>query len=526
MIANRAMSTTCRDASWKQLANDGDDEFSGGWHVGWSVERQMQKPTYLLSVLALGLAACADEPPTPAEVRARIASDLAHVLTEANAASEGAAEAMPADASMALIDRMLGQSDAEVVARMRAKMTAFVVERRVKSAIARLASPEDPVEPDPAAEAVNALNNELFTDANHLGEGVYRVPAELVCTRETYDETTGEYIEAVDPECAADLERAQVRIRVTADDDSMQFALQVTEDKEEPVVATLEAQSLAVTFDLDDAWRSASALAALEGDELPNAELSGQVAGTLAILGTAHAEVSLAIDRDISIKLAEAGQSLDGPEAFRLTSKQADVLSISANGAAKSGAFALGLGETSIHAPTFVDDGTSTTTRALEIDLAGATASATFSRGQPLRVENVSLGNRDLVTKLGGQVASRVGINPDSGRAFSMTLTDDAATGRATIAFTPELDVRTFTDHAVAGTAPAVYDVTRMHVTGSLSGDAVSSTVKVESGTYALETNPAGYGFSAAAGTCVTATEAYDEASGSYYTTFATGACN
>lgn len=487
----------------------------------------MNKPTYLLSILALGLAACADEPPTPAEVRARIASDLAHVLTEANAASQVAAEAMPAGASMSLIDRMLGESDTEVVARMRTKLTAFVVEQRVKQGLARLTSPEDPVEPDPAAEAVNALNNELFTDANHLGEGVFRIPAELVCTTETYDDTTGEFVESVDPECAAELDRAQVRIRVTADDDSMQFALQVTEEKEQPVVATLEAQSLAVTVDLDDAWRSTSALAALDGEELPNAELSGQVTGKLAILGTAHAEVSLAIDRDVSIKLAEANQSLDGAEAFRFTSKQAEVFSISANGPASSGAFALGLGATSIHAPTYFDDGSGTpTTRAMEIDLAAATASATFSRGQPLVVENIGLGDRDLVTKLGGQVASRIGINPDSGRAFAMTLTDDTSTGRATIAFAPQLDLRTFTDHAVAGTEPVVYDITRVLVTGTLSTDAASSTVKVESGTYAIETNPVDFGFTATAGQCVTASEAYDETSGSYYTTFALATCN
>lgn len=486
----------------------------------------MNKPllSLSLSALSLGLVGCSDDPPTPAEVREKIATDLAFVITETDAAGQGTADAMPSEAGMSMIDRMLAQSDTEIAARMRAKMTAVVVERELKDAIARLANPEDPVdEADPAAELVSFLNEEIFTDANHVGAGVYKVPAELVCTTQELDDA-GNLVEQLDAECAADFEAAQVRIRVTTDDDAMRFALQVTEQKEEPLALTLEPKSVALTLDLDDAWRTAVAFAQIAGEDLPNAELSGQVTGKLAIRGAAHAEVSLAIDRDVSIALAQTGQDLGGAEAFRFTTKQAPAFALGMNGPARRGTIVLGVAETYVHVPPLFEDATAEPGRAFELELAGLTADATFAQGEPLAVSNISLGDRDLVTKLGGQVATRIALNPADGRRFDLTLTDDAATGRATIDVSPKADIHTFTDHAVTGSAPEPYDVTRVTLVGSLS-TAGGETVKVESGTYAIETNPASYGFSASAGQCVTATESYDETTGSYYTAYAVGAC-
>lgn len=487
----------------------------------------MNHSTRLLSFAALcSLVACADEPPTPAEVRAAIAKDLAHVLTEANGASEGASAAAPSDAAMTMIDRMLGESDSEITARMRAKVGAFMLERKVKSAIASLAAPEDPVaEEDVSAETVRFLNEELFTDANHLGEGVFQVPAELACTTTTIDDT-GNTIEMLDEECATRHDAAQIRIRVSKGDDAMRFTLQMTEEKEEPFSVALAPQSIALTIDLDDAWRSAVAAASLAGEDVPNAALSGQVTGKLTILGTAHAEASLAIDRDVSIKLAEAGKDLEGAEALRFTSKKANVFAISADGANQAGTLTLGLASTYVHVPSlFATDGT-TVSETFELDLAGLTAHAEFAVGQPTVISDVGIGDRELITKLDGRVASWVAVNPDDGRKFGATIVDDVATGRSTISVTPVLDVRTFVDHAVDGSQPAVYDITRTFLDGTLSSSAADpATVKVESGSYSIETNPAGYGFTATAGQCVTSSESIDSTTGAYYTTFTTGAC-
>ena len=44
-------------------------------------------------------------------------------------------------------------------------------------------------------------------------------------------------------------------------------------------------------------------------------------------------------------------------------------------------------------------------------------------------------------------------------------------------------------------------------------------------GTFAIETNPSSFGFSATAGQCVTSTET-DDGTGRFYDAFTVGACN
>src|SRR5438477_320920 len=72
----------------------------------------MQRPSFIaLSIIAgLGLAACHEDPPPPDEVRSRISTDLASVLTESHGAYQGGTEAMPGAAASAVIDRMFGTS--------------------------------------------------------------------------------------------------------------------------------------------------------------------------------------------------------------------------------------------------------------------------------------------------------------------------------------------------------------------------------------------------------------------------------
>lgn len=478
----------------------------------------MRLPLASLTLVA-SLAACADDPPTPAEVRAKLAKDLVHVITESDAGWQAAAEAAPGDAAMAMIDRALGESDSEVVARVRARVGRFVIERAVKQAF----RPEDEVETDPAQEIVDELNEKLFTDANHVGEGVYRVPAELVCMTETVDDA-GTVSESLDEECASRIDAAELRVRVTTDDDAMQFTLQVTKDREEPFAVTLEPSSVALKIDLDDAMRSATAMAMIAGEELPNARLSGVIVAKLAVLGPAHAQASFSIDRDLSIALAGEGTSLDGPDAFKLDSRRADVVAFSADGPNQAGTLKLGLAETTLHVPPLFEEvegeGSS-----FELDLAGLTANATFAVGQPLVVTCAGLGDRDLVTKVNGKVASTISLNADAGRAFDLTITDDLAAGTSTIQVAPKLDLRTFEDHAAQGDAPVVYDVTRVLLTGALMGDAAGSTVRVLDGDYMIETNPTGYGFATSAGNCVTSSEALDATSGATYTQYSVAAC-
>jgi hypothetical protein len=486
----------------------------------------MQRPSLLtvsiITGLGLGLVACSDDPPAPDEVRARISTDLASVLREANAAYAGGTEGMPGDAATAVVDRMLG--------------TDSTVALRVRSAVARLtpstsssvnggARPLDPeAEPYNPDAQIAYLNEKLFTDANHVGEGIYQVPPSLVCTETSIDASGGE-VQTIDAECAAKLAEAQLRIRVSKDGDLIRFSLQVGADHDEPLTLGLEPSAISLTIDLDDAWRAAAALAKIYGEELPNAELAGQITGRLEILGAAHAKATLDIDRAISIAFAEAGAALDGPDAYRFSSAQAKVLALELDGAGKRGSYALGLGATAAH--VLVDALTDTGTRRdrYELDLPGLTATATFAAGKPLELTRVSLGDRTASISKNGKTATAVDLNPADGRAFSATLTLDPATGRETLAVSPKLDLRIAVDHAAWGELAPVYDVTQILLDGSLRSDATVDRLEVLTGSFRISTNPATYGFSAAAGQCVAGDEVADVSTGDFYTQWTVGGC-
>jgi hypothetical protein len=478
----------------------------------------MQRPSLLaVSILAgLGLAACGDEPPAPDEVRARISADLAGVLREANAAYVGGTEAMPGAAASAVVDRMLGGDS--------------TVALRVRSAVATLAAPragggarplEEPYSPD---DDVAILTQKLFTDENHLGDGIYQVPASLVCAETTID-GSGNPIETIDPACADKLAQAQLRVRVEKSGDQLRFAIQIGEDHDEPLTIGLEPNAVSVTVDLDDAWRAAVTLAPLFGEDLPNAQLAGQITGRLEILGAAHAKATLDIDRAISIAFAEAGVALDGPDAYRFSSAAAKVLALELDGHGQRGSYALGLGATAAHVLVDTLVGTQTTRERYELDLPGLTARAAFAAGQPLELTGVSLGDRTASISRNGQRASAIDLNPDDGRAFGATIALDPATGRETVAVSPKLDLRLFVDHGAWGEPAPVYDVTQIVLDGSVRGDATADRLEVVTGSFRISTNPAGYGFTAAAGQCVSAAEVEDVPSGDFYTRWTVGAC-
>ncbi|HEY5937235.1 MAG TPA: hypothetical protein VIU61_21445 [Kofleriaceae bacterium] len=461
----------------------------------------------LICLIPLGLAACGgDDPPTPTDVRAKISTDLAYVLREANAAS-AATESLPGADALGMLERVLGE-DTEISARVRTAIVAYTVKRELSA----LRAPEDRIDGD--AEAAQ-LNDELFSDANHRGDGIYNIPPEMVCMETTIADD-GTETEALDPECAARLEQAELRIRVSTNGDTMTFTLQVGAQHDEPLSVALSKRSIALTVDLDDAWRAAATLATVfgESDELPNAELSGQITGKLEIIGAAHAKASLTFDRALSIKFAEAGQDLDGPTAFRLASAKANVFALTMDGNDKSGELAFALGETRIHD----EDDT-------ETDLAGATMTATATAGQPLVLSNVGLGNRTTTVAMRGVVARTIDVNPLDGRTFGATISHDDATGFDTLTVTPKLDLRTTVDHSLLGEGEPVYDVTQLFLDGQLRGSAEGDRIEVLTGTFSLVTDPSEHGFAATAGQCVTGAEALDAATGAYYTKWTAGTC-
>ncbi|TMQ07098.1 MAG: hypothetical protein E6J90_09485 [Deltaproteobacteria bacterium] len=473
----------------------------------------MRRPiTSLLAVAALSSFAglgCTDDPPTPPELRSQISSDLGNVLHETNAAFAGGTASVPGTTALAMVDRVLG-SDTTLSLRVHELAAPFVG--------------GDPKADPPANDLIDAdaeisyLNDQLFTDANHVGNGVYQVPASLVCSQTTVD-ASGNPVKTIDPKCADQLAKADLRIRVARDDGALIFAIQVDADHDEPLRFTLTHTSVAVTVDLDGMQRAIVALAAVFGQDVPNIDLAGQATAKLEILGTAKARASITIDRDLSIKAAKTGATLDGPDALVLTSAKANAFSITLDGHAKSGTLALGLGETTLKLPEF------TNSKRFELDLPGATATATFAQGQPLALSHIGLGSRTTTVSLSGVRAETIDLNPQDGRAFDATVSVDAATSKETIAVTPRLDLQVSVDHAVLGDTPPVYDITRVQLEGSVRTSDASNQIEVVTGSFGFTTNPAGHGFSASAGQCVTSSSAVDAATGRSYTQYTVGAC-
>ena len=484
--------------------------------MAWILALLMYRPSslFLVSVVLVGCGGA--EPPPPDEVRARIANDLVAVLDGAEAATADGAS-LPDTSSFALVENALGRpfdtmlsDDGDLALQIRpalSKLSAALTPARTTGT--RL--PNDETEEGPAgAEAAQWLNENIFTDANHTGDGIYTVPAALVCTETQYDDQGNPIGEAVDPECAQSFAKLEVRVRVSEDDDLLKLALQLGPNHDEPLALGLSPTHLSLTVDLHETEDAVKALAPKFGEAAPNAALAGAVTAKLELTGPAAAAFSLSIDRDVSIKVAEGAESLDGPNAFRFTSERATVFSVALDGTAKTMQSAVDLGPTTAHIP---DE-----TGAFELDLPGASATATFQAGQPLEINGISLGDRTTTVKIGGQTAITLDLNPNDGRSLDAKIDGDLLT------VAPRLDFRSHVDHAVLGDAAPVYDVTRIFLDGALRGR-TDGSVEVATGTFAIETNPTSYGFSATAGQCVSSSSALD-VNGEYYEQFTVGACN
>lgn len=451
------------------------------------------------------LVACSDDSsaPSPTDVRSAIHDDLGHILRETTAAADASTVNLPTGAAFGFATSLLGTSTPSIATRMLA------------------AAGEDEESFDPDA-MVDQLAQELFTDANHLGDGIYRVPASLFCTQQVFDDSTGTTTEAIDPDCASELAKMQLRIRVAEDGDGLRFFVQIDANHDEPLSLLLAHDKLAVTLNLDEASAAMTAIAPLVGESAPNAALAGSITGTVEVLGAAHARVALDFDRAISIKLsgarADEGVSLDGPDAIRFTSAAARVVTVDLDGGAPKASLDLGLGATTAHLPG--DD----LSAATDFALGGATLDAVFEGGA-LQLTNVSLGTTTTTVSVGGQTAMAIDLNPDAGRAFAATITADPATGDETVVVSPRFDLRTQIDQALLGDEAPVYDITRVLVDGSLRADALTGQIEVLAGTFSLTTNPSSYGFSATSGQCVQPTENYDDTTFTSYTTCSVGAC-
>jgi len=451
------------------------------------------------------MAACNDPPPSTAAVQSHITDDLGRILRESNAAAQ---TPVPGSSSLSLLGSLVPALSVST-GTSSAPLAALLPQL---GSVGKSAGVDAVTGVDTDA-TIKYLNEKIFIDANRVGDGIYKIPAALACSQTTVDQNGGTTT-TVNADCASKFDQAELRIRVEQDDAKLRFALQVDAAHDEPIALLLGHDALGISVNLDDTSKAIIALAKLTGSTAPNAALAGQITAELDILGTAHARASLTIDRDVSIKFADSGTSLESDGAFRLASAKARAFSVELDGNAKTAAFELGLGATIVAVPG---------TNPVGLDLAGLTAKAVLAAGQPLAVTHIGLGDRALTMSRNGKRAITIDLNPDNGRALDAKITA-AATGEI-LEVTPKLDLRMAVDHAVLGDVRDVYDVTRVALEGSIRS-APTSGFAVATGSFVLATDPAAYGVTAAAGQCVSSTVVVDSTSGKTYDQWSAHACN
>ena len=163
----------------------------------------------LFTFATLGLGACSSDPPSPTTVRSRISSDLGNVLHESASASDGATSMLPSS-SFDLMSKLLGQSASTTVSSL-------------------MARPSDPADDESAFDPdaiIEQLNDDDLHDANEVEAGIYVLPASLVCNETTYDDN-GNRIQTLDPDCAANWVKLQLRIRVEENGNKLVFGVQI-----------------------------------------------------------------------------------------------------------------------------------------------------------------------------------------------------------------------------------------------------------------------------------------------------------
>lgn len=431
---------------------------------------------------ASALVACGDSKPTPepTEVRLGLAQSLNATLPEVKAAMESDANArVPTSELQRLADMLQPGQSQEVLARVDG------LTNKVTSA-----------ELD-ADKLSNLLDNYLFNDANHQGGGVYPISARLACA-ESYDAETGEPSATLDPDCEAQIEQLQPKVRVRGDADKLDFTLILGPSKSEPLGLSLSKTEIAVHVDLGETAEIVKDLMAQGGTTPPNVDVDGTIAFGLTVLGPKHVEVRAEIEDALKLAFAPAGVSLSSADAVRFSSEASKVFAWEVDATAEKVSAALDLGTTKLHTPA-----SGTDEPMIDLDIPAIEATVVVEKDQPVKINGVSLGDRDLTVAANGSRAATISLNADHGRKVDIAVTEPSA-GETQMAFSTAFDLRMDVNQAALGEDPELFQIKRVLLDGatptiSSSGD----VLRVVSGSFAVTTDPAQYSVTATAGQCL-----------------------
>jgi hypothetical protein len=298
----------------------------------------------------------------------------------------------------------------------------------------RFVTPPAAGEPTWSEEARQFLEERVFIDANYEGDGVYRLRGEDFCPA---DELTG----APDPQCVADFNEAELRVRAVLAGDGLDLTLLVGPDRVEPLTVELRSDRITVIVDLGAAKAAAAHIAAVTGTavELPRI-LEGVVSAELVLNGPADVTVSFAIRQAVRVE----GDLEAGSYLFSSAAKD-PLFRARGEGAARRLSIDLDIGQTAVSFPwdSFSFDETEDPTPVsgqLAVDAKGLSGSVVLEEGiSQLRLSNIGLGEGKSTIKLDDYEILSWLLNADSGSRFGLTVTP-TTDGTARFAFDPELD--------------------------------------------------------------------------------------
>jgi hypothetical protein len=276
-------------------------------------------------------------------------------------------------------------------------------------------------------DVAESLAQRLFTAENYEGDGVYRVPLDMVCPA---DDETGE----VDPECAEEWERAELRIKAEIVDDGVDFTLLIGPDRSAPLALELRPARISVVVDLGEA---ADAIRFLAPEaELPEV-LEGVVAVSLVVNGPDDVSFELAVREAARVEANTA----DGRISFS-TDARDPLASLRIEAAARRLTALFDLGRTQLSMPNQMNDEASLAGGTWAIDWRGLSFTATAQDGaDEIVIDNIGLGDDTSTIKLDGTQLVGIDLNPSDGRRAKLTVRPDPAGGLPIVTFEPGLEV-------------------------------------------------------------------------------------
>lgn len=271
------------------------------------------------------------------------------------------------------------------------------------------------------------LAERLFNADNYEGDGVYRIPVDMVCPA---DAETGE----VDPECVEQWERAELRIKVEIVDDGLDFTLLIGPDRSAPLTLELRPGRISVVVDLGEA---ADAIRFLAPEaELPDV-LEGVVAFSLVVNGPGDVSFEIGVREAVRVEANTA----DGRIRFSTDAKD-PLASLRIEVAARRLTALFDLGRTQLSMPNQMNDESSLAAGTWSIDWRGLSFTATAQDGaDEIVIDNIGLGDDTSTIKLDDTQLIGVDLNPADGRRYKMTLRPDPAGGLPIVTFEPGVEL-------------------------------------------------------------------------------------